>query len=451
MGTVYLRADSKFYWIGWTGLDGKQKCKSAKTTHKASAEKLLASIERKVAAERESGLAAPDLGPITVGRYTQHWLKERRARGIASINDDEVRISHAMPYLKDLVLADVRPRHILAAVRALQALKDEGGGVYFAPRSILHIYGVLRVMFADALREELVSATPCVLTARRSELPKKRDKDLAWRHTAIFTREEAVQLITTRHIPENRRVLYALLFLGGMRINEATPRRFSHHQPRLLPLGKLLIASSYDVKKKLLKSATKTGVVREVPVHPVLARILQDWQAEGWAQCYGRQPTPEDFIVPAADTGILNSTSAYKRLLEDLEQLGLRPRRQHDARRTFITCALEDGARKELLRWVTHGPEGDIVDTYTSPSWPVLCEQVALLKLPFPEAPPSTGEGSEKGESLRGYYTPSNPSGLLGISVEAAGIEPASSRWTCLALRGVFVGTLPQSPHPAPC
>ncbi|MFP2960256.1 tyrosine-type recombinase/integrase [Myxococcus sp. 1LA] len=386
MGTVYLRADSKFYWIGWTGLDGKQKCKSAKTMHKASAEKLLASIERKVEAERESGLAAPHLGPITVGRYARSWLEQRRARGIASINDDTVRFNHALSYLEELVLADVRPRHILAAIRALQAKKSDAGEPYFAPRSILHIYAVLRGMFSDAVREELISATPCVLTTRRGELPKPRDKNLAWRHTAIFTREEVVELITNRTLAEPHRVLYAMLFLGGMRINEATPRRFSHHQPRLKPLGKLLIASSYDRKRKLEKAATKTGVVRELPVHPVLARILQDWQTEGWARCYGRQPTPEDYIVPAPDFRILNSNVAYKGLLKDLEQLGLRPRRQHDARRTFITCALEDGARKELLRWVTHGPGGDIVDSYTSPSWQVRCEQVALLKLPFPEA-----------------------------------------------------------------
>ncbi|QQR46513.1 site-specific integrase [Myxococcus xanthus] len=426
MGTVYLRSDSKFYWIGWTGLDGKQKCKSSRTMHKASAEKLLAAIERKVEAERESGLAAPELGPITVGRYAQRWLKERGARGIASINDDTVRLNHAMPYLQDLVLADVRPRHVLAAVRALQAKKTDSGGPYFAPRSILHIYAVLRGMFTDAVREELISASPCVLTTRRGELPKPRDKNLAWRHTAIFAREEVVQLITTQHIPEPRRVLYALLFLGGMRINEATPRRFSHYQPHLHPLGKLLIASSYDRKRKLEKAATKTGVVREVPVHPVLARLLRDWQAEGWARCYGRQPTPEDFIVPALDFRILNSNVAYKGLLKDLEQLGLRPRRQHDARRTFITCALEDGARKELLRWVTHGPGGDIVDSYTSPSWQVRCEQVALLKLPFPEVLRSTGNTSGEGELLRNYYSQGNHMGLQAILASGAVTPPAS-------------------------
>jgi hypothetical protein len=31
-------------------------------------------------------------------------------------------------------------------------------------------------------------------------------------------------------------------------------------------------------------------------------------------------------------------------------------RRQHDARRTFISIARADGARPDILRWATHGP-----------------------------------------------------------------------------------------------
>jgi integrase len=34
----------------------------------------------------------------------------------------------------------------------------------------------------------------------------------------------------------------------------------------------------------------------------------------------------------------------------DLAALGLRPRRVHDLRRSFITVALEDGAGRDVLR-----------------------------------------------------------------------------------------------------
>ena len=38
-------------------------------------------------------------------------------------------------------------------------------------------------------------------------------------------------------------------------------------------------------------------------------------------------------------------------------------------------------------RWVTHGPEGDIVDLYTTLPWHTLCEEVARLKIDLETAP----------------------------------------------------------------
>jgi hypothetical protein len=74
-----------------------------------------------------------------------------------------------------------------------------------------------------------------------------------------------------------------------------------------------------------------------------------------------------------------------ERFHEDLERLGLRPRRQHDARRTFISLALAGGARKDRLRWVTHGPTGDIVDAYTTLPWETLCNEVLWLRVDLRE------------------------------------------------------------------
>ena len=48
-------------------------------------------------------------------------------------------------------------------------------------------------------------------------------------------------------------------------------------------------------------------------------------------------------------------------LHDDLALLELRPRRGHDLRRTFITLAQVDGARKDILEAISHGARGDIV------------------------------------------------------------------------------------------
>ena len=47
----------------------------------------------------------------------------------------------------------------------------------------------------------------------------------------------------------------------------------------------------------------------------------------------------------------------------------------------MITLCRVDGARKDFLELVTHGPRGNILDIYTSMPWPPLCEEVAKLKV----------------------------------------------------------------------
>jgi integrase len=69
-----------------------------------------------------------------------------------------------------------------------------------------------------------------------------------------------------------------------------------------------------------------------------------------------------------------------KKFHQDLKRLGMRPRRQHDLRRTFVSLCLGDGASKDILRSITHAPEGDVVDDYTTLVWNPLCRKVAKLQ-----------------------------------------------------------------------
>ena len=125
----------------------------------------------------------------------------------------------------------------------------------------------------------------------------------------------------------------------------------------------------------------------------------------------GRAPTADDLIVPNAPT-LLHSTGkvlppercdaerervralkpndvrhcrmpqlGLKRAREDCAKLGLRGRRNHDARRTMISIARAGGASKDLLEWITHGPPGDVIDGYTTLPWETLCEQVLCIKV----------------------------------------------------------------------
>ncbi len=376
MGTVYARGNK--LWIGYKDMNGARKYAPTKFTvgQESKAGKLLEAIERRIQATASLGEAA--LGPFTVKRYLVRWIEDRRVRNVASAGDDEARLQrHALPELGELFLTEVRPSHIRTLVRSLKA-KVGQGRAQLAPRTVRHVYGVLHRMFEDAVADELIESNPCSI--KRGELPAKIDKDPTWRSGAVFTREEVEQLISDERIPEDRRVFYSIAFLGGLRTGEVSALRFRAYDASLEPLGKLLVAASFDTRTRLEKSV-KTGQPREVPIHPTLARVLAAWKLGGWERTMARAPRPDDVLVPKQDGRNRDAHFILYWFRRDCEVLGLRKRRQYDSRRTLISLAQADGARKDILRWITHGPEGDIVSAYTTLPWTTLCEEVAKLKI----------------------------------------------------------------------
>ena len=202
--------------------------------------------------------------------------------------------------------------------------------------------------------------------------------------TAIFSRQEVETLISDMRVPHDRRTLYGLPALAGVRYGEAAGLRWPHLELDAHPLGRMTVATSYD------RGSTKTGVERRVPIHRVLAAILAEWRL-AWPSHYGRQPGPDDLVVPCTAPGNRGRRRALgsmrdkncigRRLEADLKLLGFRHRRGHDLRRTFITLAREDGADKDVLSRATHRPGGDIMEVYTSVPWERLCGEVAKLRL----------------------------------------------------------------------
>lgn len=375
MGSIYQRGDSGFWWMAFKDVTGKRVLRSTETTDRQKALLALRAAERQVAAQKAAGIV--EHGPMTLDRYSKQWIAERRANGIRSVGDDGNRLKHVPASVLGLPIEKVTEDDIRDVVR--EAWRVNG----LAPRMVHHIYAALRQIFKAAKRQGLISISPCTLTVADGDLPPKTDKNPAWRSSAIFSRSEAEALISDERIPEWRRVLYGMLFLGGLRINETTPRRWTDYDPAEEPLGRLTVSSHWDSKAKIEIAGTKTGAARAVPVHPALARLLAAWKLSGWAKHQGRRPGPSDLIVPRPEGGVLNSNRTLAILNEnDLPLLEARPRRQHDARRTFISLALADGAHKDILCHVTHGaPKGDAFDLYNTPPWPALCAEVAKLRI----------------------------------------------------------------------
>jgi integrase len=100
-----------------------------------------------------------------------------------------------------------------------------------------------------------------------------------------------VALTTDARIPQDRRTLYALRFLGGLRPGETSNARWRDLDPTRRPLWRLTLAAAFNSPMQREKS-TKTGATLHIPIHPVLQQMVEAWWNEGWAALMGRAPEP---------------------------------------------------------------------------------------------------------------------------------------------------------------
>ena len=126
MGSVYPRGAK--LWLKYRDSDGAWKAASSgfSVGEEKKAQALLERIESKVRARTELG--ERELGPLTVARYAERWIAERKRRDISTAGDDETRLKlHALPSLGAMKLDEVRPRNIRDLVRQLRASGELAG------------------------------------------------------------------------------------------------------------------------------------------------------------------------------------------------------------------------------------------------------------------------------------------------------------------------------------
>lgn len=312
----------------------------------------------------------------TVAEYGERWARELTHRS-AENEQLFVRLHVEGSELGAMKLGAVEPQHVAAWVRMLLAKPSSKGGT-LAPLTVRGFVKYLTRLFAGAVFERLITATPCVLP--KGLLPAARDKVPGARRAWKQTRDEIIALISDVRVPEARRALWALLFFTGDRAGEAFALRWLDLERRA-PLDCLHVSRAWSRRHREYKEP-KTGAVREVPVHPTLAAILAEWKLSGWERAYGRRPTPEDLIVPSARMRARDSGAVWKMLTTDCATLEISRRRLHGLRHAFISLSIDDGADRDILRKITHTkPARDAFDGYAAESWDTLCREVSKLKV----------------------------------------------------------------------
>lgn len=362
------------------------------------------------------GAPVPTNTVPTVLEYARAWIK---SQSYSTVADDTLRIDRylAASALGSLSVLEVRPRHLIVFLAWLRALPSKRGGT-LAPRSIRNIYSVVHRLFAHAVVAEVIPNSPCHLPRRA--MPSATDKDPEARSGWIFEREEAEALMSDPRILPDRRMLYAILFLAGTRFGEVAALRWRDWAPELEPLGRLQIAKSIERATRKVKG-TKTGVVRQVPVHPTLATLLQGWKATGYEGVYGRPPGDDDLLVPNRRLLPRSVYADNESLRRDCATLGIRYRSLHKTRRTLISLAMDDGVRGEVFEWITHdASKRSMRNQYTTLSWATLCAEMVKVRLAAPEP---KGEQPQKANTL----APEEEPGCLATGLATAVSQPSHS------------------------
>jgi len=385
MVSLFKRKGAKTFTLGWTDPEtGEWRQASTKTRDEKKANKMKRDLERALSkSSKADPIVRPKRGPL-VAEAVAHWLEVRKRRGKSNWPNEEAHMRlHLLPVLGSAPIREVRVRHMREFVHDLQQkVPGRGKGVdagttsqedrRLAPRTVRRIWGTVHKFFQDMTLDEVIPTNPCQVAP--DDLPPDVDKDPEWRATALFAVPEVESFTSDVRIPESRRMRYALMFLTGSRFGEAAGLRFRHIDPDHEPLQRLLIARSYG-------GYTKTVVTKMIPIHPVLLSMLASWKLGGYERHTGRRWTDDDFIVPKAEGRMEDRHRARKDHLIDLKVLGLRHRRMHDTRRTFISMLRNARVDRSLVEKMTHAPRKSMIDIYTTWEWEAVCEAVLMIKL----------------------------------------------------------------------
>jgi integrase len=330
----------------------------------AQAKKWAEQQEADMEAMRNGTYVGPE---STLADWIRVWGPDRSKLGVDGNNDVRRLELHVLPRIGHMPIASIEPKHLVELFATIRTtpIETPRGLEPPAARTVRNIYSALCAAFRDAQLAGRLVTSPCVLTER--QLGNKVDATPGWRNAAVFTKPEAQELISSAKIPLDRRVVYAIEVLAGLRPGESSALRVRHYDRTLLPLRGLFVGEALNTKRGKTKR-TKTDTEKWVPVHPTLELILDEWLTVGWPAMMGRDPTPNDLIVPMPPADAAKRTkrrdaepfrttyySDRRWRDEDLPALGWRHRRHYDMRATFITLLLDDGGDLDVVeRRITH-------------------------------------------------------------------------------------------------
>lgn len=369
------------------------------------------------------------LVPRSILFFAQKWLNYRDQDKFTSPNTfngfklsmnnwilDNERFEHHS--IQDLdVLSELSVREILEWIHSLTG----------ANSSKLQHIGTLRTFFNDLIMlewdKEIAEMSNPLEKPAVKKLVRALEKER--RETNIITWLNPTQLetlFTEEHqfISDGRRTLYATMALTGLRLEEAQGLTWEdvdliqavvHVERQLIKAGCAPILSYPELRAKKSKSQIaalpnavgkppKRNSKRDIPLHPLLVKLLSHWRHSGWKDSVGRSPDPQDPVFPRSSRSLKpGETAGHFRIAlqsaelfqKDLERLGIpvifgRTDKKlviHSLRHTFShLCELAGAEDKKIEVLLGHGGGSTLRKNYLNPQLEV--QRKIILQMPVP-------------------------------------------------------------------
>jgi integrase len=351
------------YVVDLGRIDGKRRQeKRGGFRTRAEAEEALANVLKALG----DGTHAHD-GRRTVGEWLDEWIEAKVAAGLRPTTERSYRQhirDHLKPQLGHVRLRDLRPTHVTAMLRTVNA----------GPVSVRRVHGTLRSALASALKVQLVAFN----AAANLELPAApRAKVRPWEPAELGAFLDSIG--GDRLAP-----LFELIAATGLRRGEACGLRWSdvdltrgvvvvrqqlvqvtlpeERTPKCPSCGKAHKGHAFGAPK------TKAGESRVVELDGgtigVLLehRLRQDAERAEWGAAY----VEHDLVFAREDGNPLPLDHVTKRFRELAVAAGLRPVRLHDLRHGAASLMLAAGVNIALVsKRLGHSSVTITSDTYS--------------------------------------------------------------------------------------
>jgi hypothetical protein len=192
--------------------------------HEAEAEALLEAVKAELrAAPAEPQAAAPD----TLRAWGERWIEDRKARGKLEYVHEQSHLEH---FVYPLLGTNRSGRHGRRDPRLGSGASRSKRAVASTRRSTSENHRDGPPLFKEAVRRHIIERSPCIW--EDTDLPELEANARVM--GCGFEGVDVQRLVYDTRIPEDRRVLYSLEFLTGMRTGEAAARTWADWEPAFL-------------------------------------------------------------------------------------------------------------------------------------------------------------------------------------------------------------------------